>query len=251
MIETTSLYEGQVEHILLANPPGNILDGAMLARLRMHLTSLHRPELKLVVFEGKGANFSFGASVEEHLPGQVEEMLPVFHDLFRDIEGLGVPTVAVVRGQCLGGGFELATWCGLVVCDLGARLGVPEVKVAVFPPIAAMALHWRVGGAVASRLVVTGETIDASEALGLGIADLCVGDATTAWRTWFETHLLPRSATAVRFAWLASRGPMRAALRDELPDLERLYLDELMSSHDAVEGLTAFVERREPVWRHT
>jgi cyclohexa-1,5-dienecarbonyl-CoA hydratase len=250
MLTTTSLYDGQVEHLLLANGKGNILNAALLGALRDHLKTLGRPQLKLLVFEGAGKHFSFGASVEEHLPGQVESMLPGFHNLFRELEDVGVPTLAVVRGACLGGGFELATWCGRVFVSPSANLGVPEITLGVFPPIAAMGLRWRTGGNVASELVLTGRSVPAQEAVAIGLAEACVEDPAAAWRAWFEAHLSPRSAPAVRFAWKASRAPVRRALREELPELERLYLEELMACQDPVEGLTAFIERRKPDWSH-
>ncbi len=250
MLKATPHYDGQVEHLLLENGKGNILDGALLGALREHLAGLARPQLKLLVFEGAGRHFCFGASVEEHLPGQVETMLPGFHALFRDLEDLGVPTLAAVRGACLGGGFELATWCGRVLVSPTASLGVPEITLGVFPPIAALGLRWRTGGNRASELVLTGRAVPAAEAVELGLAEACVDDLEAAWRAWFEVHLQPRSAPAVRFAWKASRAPMRRALREELPELERLYLEELMACQDPVEGLEAFLERRTPTWRH-
>lgn len=249
-LQTTSLYEGQVEHFLLDNGKGNILDAALLTAIRDHLEHLGRPQLKLLVFEGQGKHFSFGASVEEHLPGQVESMLPGFHALFRELEDLGVPTLALVRGACLGGGFELATWCGRVLVSPTASLGVPEITLGVFPPIAAMGLRWRTGGNRASELVLTGRAVKAEEAVAIGLAEACEEDLESAWKAWFETNLLPRSAPALRFAWKASRAPVRRALREELPELERLYLEELMACSDPVEGLTAFIERRKPDWSH-
>ncbi len=250
MLKTTSLYDGQIEHLLLDNGKGNILDAGLLTAIRQHLYTLGRPQLKLLIFEGAGKHFSFGASVPEHLPVQVEVMLPGFHALFRELEDVGVPTLALVRGACLGGGFELATWCGRVLVSPSANLGVPEVTLGVFPPIAAMGLRWRLGGNRASELVVTGRSVGAEEAVAIGLAEDCSEDLEAAWRGWFETHLLPRSAVAVRFAWRASRAPVRQALREELPELERLYLEELMACQDPVEGLTAFIERRKPDWSH-
>ncbi len=250
MLTATSLYDGQVEHLLLDHGKGNILDEALLGALRNHLAGLGRPQLKLLVFEGAGQHFSFGASVEEHLPGRVDRMLATFHAFFRELEDVGVPTCAVVRGRCLGGGFELAAWCGRLQIAPDAVLAVPEVHLGVFPPIAAMGLRWRTGGAQATELVLTGRNVEAHEAVARGLADACTEDPTSGWRSWFETHLAPRSAPALRFAWKAARAPLRRALREELPELERLYLDELMACQDPIEGLTAFLEERSPTWKH-
>lgn len=250
-ISTLSEHGGALERIILDRPKANLLDLAMVRAIREHLQSLRgRDILRLIVFEGRGDHFCFGASVAEHFPDHVGEMLPEFHELFREIEALGVPTAAAVRGQCLGGGFELAMWCGHVVCTPTARFGVPEVVLGVFPPIAAMALRWRMSGARATTMVLTGDTLDGSAAVDLGIADACSDQPDIGVQTWFEEYLAPRSAVALRQAWRAVRRPMATGLAVELPVLERQYLEDLMKHRDPVEGLVAFTERRAPVWVH-
>ncbi|MBW1879632.1 MAG: enoyl-CoA hydratase/isomerase family protein [Deltaproteobacteria bacterium] len=250
-IRTETLREGQVERIVLDRPKANVLDAEMLGAVRAHVRTLSsRSALKLVVFEGAGPHFSFGASVQEHLPAQVGDMLASFHALFRELEDLGVPTASIVRGQCLGGGFELAIACGQVFCDPSARFAVPEVTLGVFPPIAALLLPWRVRGAAATRLVITGEVVEGDQAVVLGIADVCDPDPEGALWGWFDDALAPKSAVGIRFAWRAVRQPVARALAEDLPVLERMYLDDLMSHRDPVEGLNAFLERRKPRWDH-
>lgn len=242
---------GELARLVLDRPKANIVDRAMCSAIRAELQRIrNEPAVKLIVFEGEGKHFSFGASVEEHLPGQVEQMLPEFHALFADLEGLCVPTAALVRGQCLGGGLELALFCGTLFCDRTAHFGQPEIKLGVFPPMGSLCLPWRIGGARATRLVLTGESIDGETAERWGLADFCGVDAEQALQDWFAEHLRPKSAAALRFAYRAVRRPVAAALRDDLPALERLYLDELMACHDPKEGLQAFVEKREPAWKH-
>jgi cyclohexa-1,5-dienecarbonyl-CoA hydratase len=244
-------HDGELARLVLDRPKANIVDRAMCGAIRAELGRIRaEPPVKLIVFEGAGAHFSFGASVEEHLPGQVEQMLPEFHALFRELEQLAVPTAALVRGQCLGGGLELALFCGTLICDRSARFGQPEIKLGVFPPLGSLALPWRVGGARATRLVLTGESIDGETAERWGLADRCVDDPEQALQAWFAEHLRPKSATALRYAWQAVRRPVAAALAEGLPALERLYLAELMACHDPAEGLRAFVEKRAPVWQH-
>src|SRR5262249_8564157 len=145
--------------------------------------------LKLVVFEGAGENFSFGASIEEHLPGGIEKALPEFHALFRDLERLGVPTAAIVRGQCLGGRLEPALGCGLMACEPSAKPGVPEAKLGVFPPVAAIALPWRLSGARSTDLILSGETCDGREAAAAGLVDRCEADPEAAVLDWFDERL--------------------------------------------------------------
>jgi cyclohexa-1,5-dienecarbonyl-CoA hydratase len=236
---------------VLDRPKANILDSAMLEAMRPHLAALGgAPRPKLLVFEGAGDHFSFGASVEEHRPESVAAMLGRFHDTFRSIEASGVPTAALVRGRCLGGALELAAFCGRVVCDPGALFGVPEVRLGVFPPVAAATLRWRVGGARASELILTGRTVAADEAVRIGLADESAGDPDAALAAWFETELAPKSSAALSFAWRASRLALSRAFERDVPELERLYLEELMRTADAVEGIEAFLEKRNPDWRN-
>jgi cyclohexa-1,5-dienecarbonyl-CoA hydratase len=249
-IRCASERSGEIQRILLDRPKGNVLDLAMISAIRSRLRELaeNPGPLKLVVFEGAGDHFSFGASVQEHLPGKVRELLPAFHGLFRDLEELSAPTAAVVRGQCLGGAFELAIWCGVVFAEPSARFGVPEIRLGVFPPVAAIALPWRVSGSRATQMILSGDTFGAQGAQARGLVDGCNDDAEAALQRWFEEHLADKSAVTLRAAWRASRRRLAVALADDLPVLEKQYLEDLMSRRDPVEGLTAFLERRPPVW---
>jgi cyclohexa-1,5-dienecarbonyl-CoA hydratase len=249
-IRCTSERGGQIQRILLDRPKGNVLDLAMMTAIRSRLAELTADPgpARLLIFEGAGEHFSFGASVEEHLPARVGELLRTFHALFRELEALGVPTAALVRGQCLGGAFELALWCGLIFCEPSARFGLPETKLGVFPPLAAIALPWRVPGARASQVILSGDTYDAQGAAAWGLVDRCTPEAGKALMQWFDERLAGKSAVAVRMAWRASRRLLSRALAIDLPELERLYLEDLMAHRDPVEGLTAFLEKRPPVW---
>jgi cyclohexa-1,5-dienecarbonyl-CoA hydratase len=251
-IRETEERAGEIRRIVLDRPKGNVLDLEMIGALRACVRRLAAEPgpLKLVVFEGAGAHFSFGASVEEHLPDRVGRLLPEFHAFFRDLEALGVPTAAVVRGQCLGGAFELALWCGLVAAEPAAKLGVPEARLGVFPPVAALALPWRTTGARATQLIVGGDTVDAPQAAAWGLIDASDPDPDGWIRRWFDERLAPKSAVAVRAAWRASRRLLAAALAEHLPALESQYLTDLMAHRDPVEGLTAFLERRPAAWSH-
>jgi cyclohexa-1,5-dienecarbonyl-CoA hydratase len=244
--------DGAIRRIVLDRPKGNVLDLEMIAAIRAVVRDLAADPggAKLIVFEGAGEHFSFGASVPEHLPGKAERLIPSFHELFRELEALSIPTAAVVRGQCLGGAFELALWCGMVFCDGTARFGVPEIKLGVFPPLAALALPWRVTGSRAVQLILSGETVDGAAAVSLGLADRCTDRAGETLEAWFDEQLAGKSAVALRAAWRAARRPLARALDEDLPAIEKLYLEDLMSRRDPVEGLTAFLERRPPVWKN-
>lgn len=251
-VRFSSERSGQIERIVLDRPNGNILDLEMLAAIREGIEHISEEpgSCKLIVFEGAGRHFSFGASVEEHLPETVGRMLPAFHRLFWDLERLSIPTAAVVRGQCLGGGFELALWCGVVFCDHTARFGVPEVSLGVFPPIASLVLPWRMSGARSTQLILSGESIPGPTAVAMGLVDRCTDDPKAALQNWFTQNLEGKSAVALRAAWRASRRLLADALRNNLTSLESLYLKDLMSHTDPIEGISAFVERRPPVWKN-
>ncbi|HET9795841.1 MAG TPA: enoyl-CoA hydratase/isomerase family protein [Thermoanaerobaculia bacterium] len=243
--------EGGVGRIVLDRPPANILDLETFAAIRSAIGKIAAdPDVRALVFEGAGANFSFGASVAEHLPERVGELLPAFRSLLVDLEDSGIPTASIVRGQCLGGGLELAAWCGRVFCDPTARFAVPEIRLAVFPPIAAILLPWRIGGPAATQMILSGSAVDGETAARTGLADACAADPEEAFRAWFEETLAPKSAVALRFASRAVRRPLALALADDLPALEKVYLDELMARRDPVEGLRAFLEKRKPRWEN-
>lgn len=244
------LREGErVLHLLLDAPKGNLLDARMIAGLGEALARHGAsPMLRALVFEGRGAHFSFGASVAEHTKAEAPAMLTALHGLFRSLAALAIPTVAVVRGACLGGGLELAGWCSWVFASPEATFGQPEIKLGVFPPMASLILPWRLGGGRALDLCVSGRTIDASEARSIGLVHTVAADPGEAARAFVAEHLLPRSGSSLRMAERAARAGIEALLRDRLPTLERLYLQELMATPDANEGIAAFLERREPRW---
>lgn len=248
-IRAEALYGGAVLRIVLNRPKANILSGAMIEAIREALDREVTRASKLLVFEGAGEHFSFGASVEEHRRDEAERMLRTFHGLFEHLGRLSIPTCAVVRGQCLGGGLELASWCSFVVASPEAKLGQPEIRLAVFPPLASLLLPWRAGGGRALELCVSGRAVGAEEAKRMGVVNEVAEDPEAWWRALFEERLAPSSAAALRFAERAVRGPLSRAMARELPELERLYLHELMSTHDANEGIAAFIERRAPRYR--
>ncbi len=246
-------HDGAVLRVVVANGKGNILDRAIIDALRGALAEAkEHPGLRCIVIEGRGRHFSFGASVQEHAPDEVRAMLPQFHGLIRDVVHLDVPVVALVRGQCLGGGLELAAACSFIVADEDAWFGQPEIKLGVFAPAASVLLPARIAPAVAEDLLLTGRSIDAPEAKAVGLVSdvFPSGQAEAGLQRWLADNVLPRSAAALRFALHALRAPLRDAVDRRLQWVEDLYLDELMATSDAPEGIRAFLEEREPTWTH-
>jgi cyclohexa-1,5-dienecarbonyl-CoA hydratase len=244
-------HDGQVARVALAAPKANIVDQAMMTALAAAFDDLrNRPQLKVMILTAEGPHFSFGASVQEHLPEHVRAMLPRFSALLGQMLELPVVTLAAVRGQCLGGGFELALACDFIVAEEGAQFACPEIKLAVFPPAAAVLLPARVGVSRAAELVLTGTAWNAAQAAaaGLIVRTAPQGQLEATVEKWIRDHFLARSPAALRYAVRAARLPLRRALQQDLPQLERMYLDELMAEADAVEGLRAFMEKREPRW---
>lgn len=249
MILSDLRHDGKLLHITLNAPKANLLDAKMLRAISETLTQ-HGPggQLRAIFFEGAGRHFCFGASVEEHQRDQVAAMLSQFHGLFKQLGELALPTFALVRGQCLGGGLELASYCSWIFATPDAAFGQPEIKLAVFPPMASVLLPWRIGGASAIDLCVTGRSIGAQQALRIGLIQDISDDPSTAANAYFAEHVAPLSASSVRFAERAARSSLSRTIEQDLPALERLYLEQLMETHDANEGIAAFLEKRSPAY---
>jgi cyclohexa-1,5-dienecarbonyl-CoA hydratase len=242
---------GQVARITLAAPKANILDTTMMLGLGAALDELAaQKNLKAIVLAGAGAHFSFGASIKEHLPDRIGDTLAHLRNLLLKMAAAPAPLIAAVRGQCLGGGFELALACDLIVAEGSAQFGLPEIKLGVFPPAGAALLPVRVGSGRAAEMVLTGASWTANQVAAAGLVSKVFfsGELEIQLGAWLESDFLPRSAAALRYAAQASRRPLLRALEIDLPALERLYLDQLMGQPDAVEGVLAFLQKRQPHW---
>jgi len=241
--------DGALLRLRLSRPKANIVDAAMIAALRAALDEhLADARLRAVLLEAEGPHFSFGASVEEHLPGSAAAMLRDLHALILQFVASPVPVLVAVRGQCLGGGLELAAAGHLIFAAPGAMFGQPEIKLAVFAPAASCLLPEKVGPSRAEDLLFSGRSIGAEEAHRIGLVNALSDDPSQAALAYFEEHLAKRSASSLRFAVRAARYDFVYRIRRKLAEVERLYLEELMATHDAVEGLTAFIAKRPAVW---
>ncbi len=242
-------HDERVAGIWLATPKANIVDRAMIAELDAAFTECASRSLHAIVLGAAGPHFSFGASVEEHLPEQIGGTLAALHGLLRKVVDSPAPVIAAVSGQCLGGGFELALACDLIVAEEGAQFACPEIKLGVFAPAASALLPARIGQAAAARLLITGAQLAAADAAKFGlVAQVVASPVADAVAAWIKTDFLPRSPSSLGFASRAARLGMRRALDEDLPPLENLYLQELMATPDAVEGIRAFLEKRQPQW---
>lgn len=243
--------EGALLRLRLAKPKANLIDAAMIAALAEAFAA-HRANAGLLgaLVDHEGPHFSFGASVEEHLPGACEQMLASLHALIGTMLEWPRPILMCVRGQCLGGGLEFALAGSLLFAAPDAQFGQPEMKLGVFAPAASVLLPLRIGQARAEDLLYSGRSIDAPAALAWGLASELAQDPAAAAAAYFEQHLAPKSAASLAHAVRAAREPFADLARARLADVEALYLEELMRTHDACEGLAAFVEKRKPKWEH-
>ena len=243
--------DGALLRLRLARPKANIVDAEMIGALHAALDQ-HRgvAALRGVLLDAEGPHFSFGASVEEHLAERCAAMLSSLHTLILALAGFPVPVLVAVRGQCLGGGLEVVLAGGPIFAAPDAQLGQPEMKLGVFAPAASCLLPWRVNQAVAEDLLWSGRSLDGAAAHAVGLVHTLADDPEAAALAYFDEHLAPKSAAALACAVAAARAPRIRELRERLAEVERLYLDQLMSTRDANEGLAAFLARRSPTWEH-
>jgi cyclohexa-1,5-dienecarbonyl-CoA hydratase len=236
----------------LARPPLNILTLDAIEQLDAALDAVgRRADVKVLLLAAEGRAFCAGVAVEDHLGERARPMLAAFHDVFRALYALDCATVAAVQGPALGGGSELAAFCDLVIASERATFGQPEIKVGVFPPIAALHYPTRIGLARTLQLLLTGETLSAPAAERIGLVDRVV-PAPELWQAVSAAvaSLADKSAAILRLTKQAVRRAHGDRFDRSLSELEELYLRRLMQTEDAEEGLRAFIEKRPPLWKN-
>ena len=245
--------EGEVAYLALSRPPLNILNLAMMEELASHFERLAGdPDVGVVVLESNVPDvFSAGADVREHLPASAERLIRTLERLGLQMLAFPHPTVAVVRGKCLGGGMELAMACDFVLASDRATFGQPEVAVGVFPPLAAALYPRLVGLRRAYDVVLTGRSLSAAEAASMGfVTSVHRDDALDAACQDLLRALGSKSRAVLRQAKRATWESFSLSLDQAVRASSDRYLKELMATQDAVEGLNAFLEKRKPVWKH-
>ena len=242
--------DGAVARIVLKRPPLNIFTIEMLEELNRMLRDLRDESgLRALVVAAEGKAFSAGVAVEDHLPDRAGTMLAAFHETFRLLRALACPMISAVQGPALGGGCELACFADLVIASESATFGQPEIKLGVFPPIAALHFPHRIGLARTLQLLLTGEVISAREAERIGLVDRVVGpEELSAAVESAVDRLREKSAPALRLTKRAVLAGAGRGFEAGLREME-VFFGELMKTEDAVEGLRAFLEKRPPVWR--
>jgi cyclohexa-1,5-dienecarbonyl-CoA hydratase len=242
-----------VARIDLSNPPLNVIDIAMMEELSQALSEIEsRHDISLIVIAGGGKTFSAGVDVAAHTPDKVETMLAKFHAVIRTLVATRKVTIAAVHGHCLGGGAELAMVCDLVYTSESATWGFPEIKLGCYPPVAVTALAALVGQKHAADLILTGRTISGGEAANIGLANRAMVDAEVESAVRETTARLSQlSPAALAITKKASYAWDSIHFDKGLARAEKIYLEELMKTEDAREGIDAFLHKREPVWKRT
>jgi cyclohexa-1,5-dienecarbonyl-CoA hydratase len=247
----TELQDG-LGTITLNRPPLNVLNLAMMEEINHILKQwAGMKDLKVVLFRAQGKCFSAGVDVGEHMGDLATKMIRIFHGMFRAMQGLGILTAASVYGSCLGGGCELAIFCDVVLAAETAKFGQPEIQVGVFPPIAAQIMPRIIGRKAAMDLIMSGRVISAHEALQMGLINRVVAQGDLEEETVeFLKPYLKQSAEVLRQTKKAIMTGLMDELEPSLRRIENIYLNELMKTHDAHEGLEAFLEKRKPLWKN-
>ena len=247
----TDLKDG-VATLTLNRAPLNVLNIEMMEEINAYLEGLKKETaLKFLVIQAAGKAFSAGVDVGEHLGDLVYKMVEVFDGMFHRMDALKVPSLAVVNGSALGGGCELAIYCDMVIATEKAKFGQPEIQVGVFPPIATLVMPRIIGRKKAMELILSGDVIGAQEALALGLVNKVVPEASLAEEVDKFVEKF-RKLSGIVLKW--TREALLEGLNDDpgkgLKTIEKIYLEQVMKTHDATEGLKAFMEKRKPAWKN-
>jgi cyclohexa-1,5-dienecarbonyl-CoA hydratase len=242
--------ERPIARITLKNPPGNVIDISMMEELTSALAEIEsQPEIFTIVLQGDGKNFSAGVDVAAHSPDSADKMLKKFHGVIRALVATRKVTIAVVHGNCLGGGAELAMMCDIVLTADDATWGFPEISLGCYPPVAATALSALIGPKRASDMILTGGTILGAEASDIGLATRATPqDKLEAAVTKALERLQKLSPAVLALAKKAIYTWDSMHFDKGLTRAEKIYLEELIETEDAQEGIKAFLQKRNPEW---
>ncbi len=240
-----------VASLILNFPPVNVLDIPGMKQVKEVIEAAAKDiSIRVLLLKAEGKMYSAEVDVVDHTPEKVREMIPLFNQLCVALADFPVPTIAVVHGHALGGGCELVLCCDLVVMAEKAKIGQPEIQLAAIAPIAALRLPQIVGSKAAADILFTGRNLTAQEALEIGLVNAVFPlDEINEWANEKAAQISGMSGAAQKI----NKRALKIGMGDwtkTLPEMEELYLKELMSAADAKEGLEAFLEKRPPIWKH-
>jgi len=244
--------EESVAYLTLDRPEHNLLNERMLAELAAGISSFgERPDIKLIVLESAVKAFCGGIELGEYTQRRVFQLLDAFHSAFSAMLDTSKPVLVVVNGPAYGGGAELAALGDLVIATPKARFAQPEIKLGVFPPLAAVILPYIVGPKLALELVLTGETLTAERARDLGLVNWVVAPEELPNKVReVVAKVAAQSGPVLTMAKKAILGSLGLSLRDGVRSSMKVFLNELGDLEDFQEGLRALVEKRAPKWKN-
>ena len=241
-----------IGRITFNSPPLNVLNIEMMKEINHALKDFQNKSLKVLILAAEGKAFSTGVDISDHTKEKVNEMIQVFHDIFTNLLKIKAPTVALVNGAALGGGCEVAMFCDIVIASEKSKFGQPEIKVGVLPPVAAAIFPKLMWSKKALELIVTGDVIKAAEAIDLGLVNhiLPVENFEEEAEKFITEKLASNSAVVMQLTKRAFIEGASQNYSNSIKKIEDIYLNELMKTDDANEGLAAFMEKRQPVWKN-
>jgi len=241
-----------IGRITFNSPPLNVLNIEMMKEINQAIKELQGKKLKVLILNANGKAFSAGVDVSDHTKEKVKEMIQIFHDIFSNLLKIKAPTVALVNGAALGGGCEVATFCDIVIASEKSKFGQPEIMVGVFPPVAAAIFPKLMWSKKALELMLTGEILRANEAKDLGLVNhiLPVENFEAEAEKFITEKLANNSAVVLQLTKRAFIEGVTQNYTESIKKIEDIYLNELMKTDDANEGLKAFLEKRQPIWKN-
>ncbi len=244
--------QDEVAALVLNRPPLNVMDIAMIKEINAGLAELQKNgAAKVLLIKAEGKAFSAGVDVADHTPDKVDEMMSEFHRTFELLHGFTIPVIAAVDGAALGGGCELAIYCDMVVASERAKFGQPEIKVGVFPPIAAAMFPRLIRRNRTMELLMTGDAISATEAERIGLINkVFPAEGFEEHVNQFVAKLTAQSKVILQMTKRAIDRGLYSPCMEAISKAEELYMGEMMKTEDAQEGLKAFLEKRTPAWKN-
>ena len=240
--------------ILTVNRPKalNALNTATIQEIRSVLGAVKKDHsLRLLVITGAGDKaFVAGADIGEIKALGLKDgldFLQAGHQMNRDIEGLGKPTIAAINGLALGGGCEMAMACSLRIVSQTAKMGLPELGLGVIPGFGGtQRLARLIGKGRALWYILTGEMMDAPTAVELGLANLMVTPDALMEKTMdIARKIASKGPFAVKMALMAVNYGVETDMESGLA-LESALTNLALMSKDKEEGIAAFFEKRKP-----
>jgi cyclohexa-1,5-dienecarbonyl-CoA hydratase len=244
--------DAEVARITLDRPDHNLLNERMLAELAAAINTLgERSQIKLMILDSAGKTFCGGIELGEYTQRRVFQLLDAFHGAFAAMLDTSKPLLVVVNGPAFGGGAELAALGDLVIATPKARFAQPEIKLGVFPPLAAAVLPSILGPKQALELVLTGEAMSAERARELGLVNWLVPEEELENKiAEVSAKVTAQSGPVLTMAKKAILGSLGLPLRDGVRNSMKVFLNELAELEDSQEGLRALVEKRAPKWKN-